>query len=93
MRDVLPQLGLVFVLVLINAAFAGTELALVSLREGRLQRLERQSRNGSVLAELARDPNREAELDGDEVLDGRGSRVVLVFTADHRPHAWQVDLA
>lgn len=58
MRDVLPQLGLVFVLVLINAAFAGTELALVSLREGQLQRLERHSRNGSVLAELARDPNR-----------------------------------
>jgi putative hemolysin len=57
-RDVLPQLGLVFVLVLINAAFAGTELALVSLREGQLQRLERHSRNGSVLAELARDPNR-----------------------------------
>jgi putative hemolysin len=57
-RDVLPQLGLVLVLVLINAAFAGTELALVSLREGQLHRLERQSRNGSVLAELARDPNR-----------------------------------
>ena len=43
---------------LLNAAFAGTELALVSLREGQLQRLERQSRNGSVLADLARDPNR-----------------------------------
>ncbi len=58
MRDVLPQLGLVAVLVLLNAAFAGTEMALVSLREGQLQRLERQSRNGQVLAELARDPNR-----------------------------------
>jgi len=57
-RDVLPQLGLVFVLVLVNAAFAGTELALVSLREGQLQRLERTSRNGSALAQLARDPNR-----------------------------------
>jgi putative hemolysin len=57
-RDVLPQLGLVAVLVLLNAAFAGTELALVSLREGQLQRLERQSRRGTVLAQLARDPNR-----------------------------------
>ena len=57
-RDVLPQLGLVGVLVLLNAAFAGTELALVSLREGQLQRLERQSSTGAVLANLARDPNR-----------------------------------
>lgn len=58
MRDVLPQLGLVAVLVLVNAAFAGTELALVSLREGQLRRLEQQSRTGRVLASLARDPNR-----------------------------------
>ena len=58
MRDVLPELGLVGVLVLLNAAFAGTELALVSLREGQLQRLERQSSTGAVLADLARDPNR-----------------------------------
>ena len=58
MRDVLPQLGLVGVLILFNAAFAGTELALVSLREGQLQRLERQSSTGAVLAQLARDPNR-----------------------------------
>ncbi len=58
MSDVLPQLGLVFVLVVINAAFAGTELALVSLREGQLQRLEVQSSTGAVLAGLAREPNR-----------------------------------
>ena len=58
MRDVLPQLGLVGVLVLLNAAFAGTELALVTLREGQLQRLEHRSKNGAVLAHLARDPHR-----------------------------------
>jgi putative hemolysin len=55
---VLPQLALVAVLVLINAAFAGTELALVSLREGQLQRLEERSSTGAVLARLARQPNR-----------------------------------
>jgi putative hemolysin len=54
---VLPQLGLVVVLVLVNAAFAGTELALVSLREGQLQRLEQRSATGRVLADLARRPN------------------------------------
>ncbi|MER7891623.1 hemolysin family protein [Micromonospora sp. NPDC094482] len=52
------QVALVLVLVLVNAVFAGSEMALVSLREGQLQRLERASRGGRVLARLARDPNR-----------------------------------
>lgn len=52
------QLGLVGVLVLINAVFAGSELALVSLRPAQLQRLERGSARGAALARLARDPNR-----------------------------------
>ncbi len=54
----LPQLGLVAALVVINALFAGSELALVSLREGQLQRLEVRSEAGRTLARLARDPNR-----------------------------------
>ncbi|PSK65493.1 hypothetical protein B0E53_02550 [Micromonospora sp. MH33] len=48
----------VFVFVLVNAVFAGSEMALVSLRESQLQRLERTSRAGRVLARLTRDPNR-----------------------------------
>jgi putative hemolysin len=52
------QLGLVVFLVLVNAAFAGSELALVSLREGQLRRLEQQSATGAVLVRLAREPNR-----------------------------------
>ena len=58
MGEVLPQLALVAALVLLNAAFAGTELALISLREGQLQRLEQAGGTGRVLADLARDPNR-----------------------------------
>ena len=58
MTDLLPQIALVAFLVVVNAAFAGTELALVSLREGQLQRLERRSASGRTLASLARDPNR-----------------------------------
>ncbi len=57
MGDVWPQLLLVAILVLVNAAFAGTELALVSLRESQLQRLEERSATGVVLARLARQPN------------------------------------
>ena len=52
------QVVLVVVLVLLNAAFSGSEMALISLRESQLQRLERQSRTGRTLAKLARDPNR-----------------------------------
>ncbi|WP_436521508.1 hemolysin family protein [Actinoplanes sp. HUAS TT8] len=52
------QVVLVVVLVLLNAAFSGSEMALISLRESQLQRLERQTRTGRTLARLARDPNR-----------------------------------
>lgn len=58
MEGVLPQLLLVAVLVFVNAAFAGSELALVSLREGQLRRLEVSGGAGKVLARLAREPNR-----------------------------------
>lgn len=57
MGDVWPQLLLVAILLLVNAAFAGTELALVSLRESQLRRLEERSATGVVLARLARQPN------------------------------------
>ena len=57
MGDVWPQLLLVAILVLVNAAFAGTELALVSLRESQLQHLEEGSATGALLARLARQPN------------------------------------
>jgi putative hemolysin len=49
---------LVLVLVLVNAAFSGSEMALVQLRESQVQRLERSSRRGRVLGRLTRDPNR-----------------------------------
>ncbi|WP_306205247.1 hemolysin family protein [Actinoplanes sp. RD1] len=52
------QIVLVVVLVLVNAVFSGSEMALVSLRESQLQRLERETRTGGTLAKLARDPNR-----------------------------------
>jgi putative hemolysin len=52
------QLGLVGLLILINAFLAGSEIALVSLREGQLQRLERGGRTGRLVVQLAREPNR-----------------------------------
>jgi len=52
------QLTLVVLLVALNAAFAGTELALVSLRESQIKRLEDSGGGrGTTLARLARDPN------------------------------------
>lgn len=46
------------VLVLVNAALSGSEMALVTLREGQLRRLGRRSRSGDRLVRLSRDPNR-----------------------------------
>ncbi len=43
------------VLILINAAFAGSELAFVSLRESQVQRLEQRGRAGRALAALTQD--------------------------------------
>ena len=57
MSDLWLQLALVAALVVVNAAFAGTELALVALREGQLQRLEGRSATATVLVRLARQPN------------------------------------
>jgi putative hemolysin len=58
MSSVLPQLLLVLVLVLLNAAFAGSEMALVSLRPAQIERLRVSGGRGAVLADLAQDPNR-----------------------------------
>ena len=53
------DIALVGALVLVNAVFAGSEMALVSLREGQLRQLERSGdARGQRLVRLARDPNR-----------------------------------
>ncbi|MBC7762770.1 MAG: HlyC/CorC family transporter [Candidatus Saccharibacteria bacterium] len=53
----LINVGLVLLFVLIGGVFAGTEMALVSLRESQLSQIEQQSSRGAKVAELARDPN------------------------------------
>ena len=53
------DIALVTVLVLLNAAFSGSEMALVSLREGQLRQLEKRGGARALrLVHLARDPNR-----------------------------------
>lgn len=54
--DTWLNLLLVVVFVLIGGVFAATELSLVSLREGQIDRIERDG--GARTAALARDPNR-----------------------------------
>ncbi|MDJ0959862.1 MAG: hemolysin family protein [Acidimicrobiia bacterium] len=51
------QLVIVAVLVVINGLFSGTEIALISLRQGQLARLEAESETGRIVGRLARDPN------------------------------------
>ncbi|GAA6527543.1 hemolysin family protein [Intrasporangium sp. DVR] len=53
------NITLVGFLVLLNAAFAGSEMALISLREGQLKQLEKEgTARARRLVRLARDPNR-----------------------------------
>lgn len=51
------QLTLVAVLVLVNAVFAGSEIALVTLRDSQIAQLSTRGGAGRTLARLARDPN------------------------------------
>lgn len=52
------SVGLVLVFILIGGLFAGTELALVSLRESQLDQLAKRGKRGAHVARVARDPNR-----------------------------------
>jgi putative hemolysin len=53
------DVALIGVLILVNALFSGSEMALISLREGQLRKLERKGgAAGRTLVRLARDPNR-----------------------------------
>jgi putative hemolysin len=52
------EIALVIVLILINAALSGSEMALVTLRESQVNRLAAESERGRRLAALTADPNR-----------------------------------
>ena len=52
------NIGLVLLFILIGGLFAGTEIALISLRKGQLAALERKGRRGRRVGAVARDPNR-----------------------------------
>jgi len=56
--DTWADIALVLLFVLIGGVFAGTELALVSLRESQLGQIEKQGPRGARVAAVARDPNR-----------------------------------
>ncbi|MFC4057902.1 hemolysin family protein [Planomonospora corallina] len=58
MNSVLANIALVLLFVLIGGFFAGAEMAMVSLRESQMRRLETRGRRGARAAKLARDPNR-----------------------------------
>lgn len=58
MQSLALEMALVVVLVLVNGFLAGSEVALVSMRVGQIERLRRQSGPRPLLARLAADPNR-----------------------------------
>ncbi|GHE34011.1 hemolysin [Streptosporangium violaceochromogenes] len=58
MNSVPANIALVLLFVLIGGFFAAAEMALVSLRESQVRRLDTRGRRGARAARLARDPNR-----------------------------------
>jgi putative hemolysin len=52
------EIALVAVLILVNAALSGSEIALVTLRDSQVHRLAAESERGKRLAALLEDPNR-----------------------------------
>lgn len=58
MNDVWLSAGLVLLFIVIGGVFAGTELALVSLRDSQLDQLAKRGKRGARVAKVARDPNR-----------------------------------
>jgi len=57
-QDTLVSAGLVLVFILVGGVFAGTEMALVSLRESQVDRMATEGGRKARTAQLARDPNR-----------------------------------
>ena len=57
-QDTWVNIALVLLFILIGGVFAGTELALVSLRGSQISRLEAKGGRGARVAAVARDPNR-----------------------------------
>jgi putative hemolysin len=57
-QDTLFNIGLVLAFVLVGGVFAGTEIALVSLRESQINRLQHHGARGARVASVAKDPNR-----------------------------------
>src|SRR5262252_2105663 len=93
-----PQLVLVGVLVLVNAAFTGTEMALVSLREGQLQQLEQRSATGALVARLARDPNNflattQVYITLAGFLASAAARPLAVLSTLSRPVVWLLSVS
>lgn len=56
--DLLRSFIIVLIFILIGGFFAAAELALVSLREGQVQKLALRGRRGRRLARVAENPNR-----------------------------------
>jgi len=54
----LLNIAIVLALILIEALFVASEIALVSLREGQVRALAEEGRRGAAVARLVRDPNR-----------------------------------
>ena len=58
MNSTLLNIAIVLALILLEACFVASEIALVSLREGQVRAMAERGRRGQAVARLIKDPNR-----------------------------------
>ena len=58
MSDLLVSIGVIFVLLLVGFLFSAAEMALVTLRDSQIQRLQAKGKRGRAIMDLTDNPNR-----------------------------------
>ena len=58
MNSPLLNIAIVLALILLEACFVASEIALISLREGQVRAMAERGRRGQAVARLIKDPNR-----------------------------------
>jgi putative hemolysin len=79
------ELALIGALIVLNAIFAGSDIAMVSLRGSQVRALEQRGRGARVLARLIREPARHAV---GRALGAPGGRPLNLLSTLMRPVIW-----
>ena len=75
MSDLLVSIGVIFVLLLIGFLFSAAEMALVTLRDSQIQRLQTHGKRGQAIQKMVADVKAGTALPGQLIIYPQGTRV------------------